>query len=260
MDVLCLDLEGVLIPEIWVGVAERTGIEALRKTTRDVPVYDDLMSLRLGILDATADRLGDDPGVIDTFEPLPGAVEFLEWARARFQVAIVSDTFYEFAQPMMAQARMAAVAVPSARCRATAGSKAIEFVSRIRSGNRSRRFNRCDIGFLPLAIRTTTSRCSIRPTRVSSIVVPPAVAKNIRSSRSPELSGAAGVVGIARARRSRDAFGATFWMSPLSVARERGVRHHSRIMGSSPPGSENLRSFIALNPACDFARSDTRAT
>jgi len=103
MDVLCLDLEGVLIPEIWVGVAERTGIESLRKTTRDIPVYDDLMRLRLGILDEHRIDLATIRSVIDTLEPLPGAVQFLEWARSQFQVAIVSDTFYEFAQPMMAK-------------------------------------------------------------------------------------------------------------------------------------------------------------
>jgi phosphoserine/homoserine phosphotransferase len=103
MDVLCLDLEGVLVPEIWVGVAERTGIEELRKTTRDVPVYDELMKLRLGILDHQGIDFATIQGVIGTLRPLPGAVEFLEWARARFQVAIISDTFYEFAQPLMAQ-------------------------------------------------------------------------------------------------------------------------------------------------------------
>jgi phosphoserine / homoserine phosphotransferase len=101
MDVLCLDLEGVLIPEIWIGVAERTGIESLRKTTRDVPVYDDLMRMRLGILDERGIDLTTIRGVIERMEPLPGATEFLSWARERFQVAIVSDTFYEFAQPMM---------------------------------------------------------------------------------------------------------------------------------------------------------------
>ena len=103
MDVLCLDLEGVLIPEIWIGVAERTGIESLRKTTRDIPVYDDLMRLRLGILDEHRIDLATIHSVIETLDPLPGAVPFLEWARSRFQVAIVSDTFYEFAHPMMAK-------------------------------------------------------------------------------------------------------------------------------------------------------------
>jgi phosphoserine/homoserine phosphotransferase len=103
MDVLCLDLEGVLIPEIWVGVAERTGIEELRKTTRDIPVYDELMRMRLGILDRHGIDFATIQSVIGTLRPLPGAAGFLEWARTRFQVAIISDTFYEFAQPLMAQ-------------------------------------------------------------------------------------------------------------------------------------------------------------
>jgi phosphoserine / homoserine phosphotransferase len=103
MDVLCLDLEGVLIPEIWIAVAERTGIESLRKTTRDIPVYDDLMKLRLGILAEHRIGLATIQAAIETLEPLPGAIEFLDWARNRFQVAIVSDTFYEFAHPMMAK-------------------------------------------------------------------------------------------------------------------------------------------------------------
>ena len=103
MNLLCLDLEGVLVPEIWVAVADATGIAELRKTTRDVPVYDDLMGLRLGILRernvdfATVDR------VIGRLEPLPGAADFLAWARRRFQVAVISDTFYEFAQRLMAK-------------------------------------------------------------------------------------------------------------------------------------------------------------
>jgi phosphoserine / homoserine phosphotransferase len=103
MDVLCLDLEGVLIPEIWIGVAERTGINELRKTTRDVPVYDELMQLRLSILASNGIDFATIQEVIATLQPLPGAADFLAWARSRFQVAIISDTFYEFAQPLMAQ-------------------------------------------------------------------------------------------------------------------------------------------------------------
>jgi phosphoserine/homoserine phosphotransferase len=103
LDILCLDLEGVLIPEIWQAVADRTGIEALRKTTRDVPVYDDLMQLRLGILAENDLPLSLIQQVIDTLEPLPGAPEFLGWARQQYQVAIISDTFYQFAMPLMAK-------------------------------------------------------------------------------------------------------------------------------------------------------------
>lgn len=103
MHILCLDLEGVLIPEIWIGVAERTGIEALRLTTRDIPDYDELMQHRLKLLAEHDLRLADIQDVIAGLEPLPGAPEFLDWARERVQVAILSDTFYEFAAPLMAQ-------------------------------------------------------------------------------------------------------------------------------------------------------------
>lgn len=103
MDVLCLDLEGVLIPEIWQAVAGRTGIEELNKTTRDIPVYDDLMNLRLGVLRERDLSLSLIQEVIDEVEPLPGASDFLNWARQFFQVVIISDTFYQFAMPLMAK-------------------------------------------------------------------------------------------------------------------------------------------------------------
>jgi len=103
LDVLCLDLEGVLIPEIWQGVAARTGVDALNKTTRDIPVYDDLMRLRLDALAEHDIPMSLIEDVIGTLDPLPGAAEFLSWARERFQVAIISDTFYQFAMPFMAK-------------------------------------------------------------------------------------------------------------------------------------------------------------
>ncbi len=101
--IACLDLEGVLVPEIWINVAERTGIEALRRTTRDEPDYDTLMQFRLGILDEHGISLGQIQDVIDGMGPLPGAAEFLDWLRARAQVIILSDTFYPFAAPLMRQ-------------------------------------------------------------------------------------------------------------------------------------------------------------
>lgn len=101
MEVACLDLEGVLVPEIWIGVAERTGIDALRATTRDVPDYNELMRRRLFHLDRNALGIADIQAVIDGLEPLPGALSFLDWLRERFQVVILSDTFYEFATPLM---------------------------------------------------------------------------------------------------------------------------------------------------------------
>lgn len=103
MHILCLDLEGVLIPEIWLGVAERTGIDGLKLTTRDIPDYDELMTGRLALLREHGLGMDDIQQVIAGMAPLPGAREFLDWARERMQVAILSDTFYEFARPLMAQ-------------------------------------------------------------------------------------------------------------------------------------------------------------
>ncbi len=103
MEIACLDLEGVLVPEIWINFAERTGIDELRLTTRDIPDYDVLMRKRLAILAEHGLKLADIHEVIDGMAPLPGAAEFLEWLRERFQVVILSDTFYEFAAPLMRQ-------------------------------------------------------------------------------------------------------------------------------------------------------------
>ncbi len=103
MQLACLDLEGVLIPEIWINFAERTGIDALRATTRDIPDYDELMQQRLRILKEHELGIGDIQEVIDGMGPLPGAKDFLVWLKERFQVIILSDTFYEFAAPLMRQ-------------------------------------------------------------------------------------------------------------------------------------------------------------
>lgn len=101
MNFVCLDFEGVLVPEIWIAVAERTGIDALRITTREEPDYDKLMRYRLDILDGEGIRLPDIQAVIDGLEPMHGAAAFLDALRRRYQVAILSDTFYEFAEPLM---------------------------------------------------------------------------------------------------------------------------------------------------------------
>lgn len=100
---IATDLEGVLVPEIWIAVAEQTGIEQLRLTTRDISDYDELMRMRLSILREHGLRLADIQAVIAQMDPLPGAAAFLRWARERWQVIIVSDTFYEFAMPLMAK-------------------------------------------------------------------------------------------------------------------------------------------------------------
>jgi phosphoserine/homoserine phosphotransferase len=101
--VACLDLEGVLVPEIWINFAERTGIDELRLTTRDEPDYDVLMKRRLQILAENGLGLPDIQDVIGHMSPLPGAPEFMTWLKERFQVVILSDTFYQFAKPLMAQ-------------------------------------------------------------------------------------------------------------------------------------------------------------
>ena len=103
MHIVCLDLEGVLIPEIWIEIAQRTGIAALRRTTRDEPDYDKLMQGRLALLAEHKLPLDDIQAVIAGMAPMAGARAFLDRLRASRQVVILSDTFYEFAAPMMAQ-------------------------------------------------------------------------------------------------------------------------------------------------------------
>jgi phosphoserine/homoserine phosphotransferase len=101
--IVCLDLEGVLVPEIWINVALKTGIEELKITTREMPDYDKLMRQRLEILDRNNLKLGDIQEVIDKMGPLEGASDFMQWLRERCQVIILSDTFYQFALPLMRQ-------------------------------------------------------------------------------------------------------------------------------------------------------------
>jgi phosphoserine / homoserine phosphotransferase len=100
---VCLDLEGVLVPEIWINVALKTGIEELRITTREMPDYDALMKRRLAILDRNNLKIGDIQDVIGKMGPLDGATDFVRWVRERCQVIILSDTFYQFALPLMRQ-------------------------------------------------------------------------------------------------------------------------------------------------------------
>ena len=103
MDVMCLDLEGVLLPEIWKGVANKTGIKELELTTRNIPDYNELMSNRLRIMEQNQLDLSVLQEVVSQLEPLAGAKDFLDWLRTEFQVVILSDTFYEFAKPLIAQ-------------------------------------------------------------------------------------------------------------------------------------------------------------
>ena len=101
MYVICADLEGIFVPEVWINVAEKTGIEELRLTTRDISDYDVLMKKRLSILDENGLKLKDITDAIATMEPLDGALEFLDWLRSQLQLIIVSDTYVEFAKPLM---------------------------------------------------------------------------------------------------------------------------------------------------------------
>ncbi len=101
MEICCLDLEGILVPEVWIAVAKKTGIEALKRTTRDEPNYDTLMKYRLKILDKHGIKLRDIQSVIGTMSPLPGAKAFIDKLESVRQVILLSDTFYEFAHPLM---------------------------------------------------------------------------------------------------------------------------------------------------------------
>jgi phosphoserine/homoserine phosphotransferase len=99
----CIDLEGVLLPEIWIKFAEKIGVEELKLTTRDIPNYDDLMQGRINILKKHNLKINDIEVVIEKLSPLEGAQDFLEWLKSEFGVIILSDTFYEFAGPLMKQ-------------------------------------------------------------------------------------------------------------------------------------------------------------
>jgi phosphoserine/homoserine phosphotransferase len=101
MNIICSDLEGVFVPEIWINVAIKTGIEELKLTTRDISDYDLLMKRRLSILERRGLTIHDIQGVIEKMEPLDGALEFLEWLHQQTQVILVSDTFIQFAGPLM---------------------------------------------------------------------------------------------------------------------------------------------------------------
>jgi phosphoserine/homoserine phosphotransferase len=103
MYILCSDLEGVFVPEVWINVADKTGIDELRRTTRDEPDYNLLMRSRMKILDQHGLKLHDIQNVIAQIRPLPGATEFIDWVKERTQLIVVSDTFIQFAEPLMKQ-------------------------------------------------------------------------------------------------------------------------------------------------------------
>jgi len=103
MYIICSDLEGVFVPEVWINVADKTGIAELRRTTRDEPDYNLLMRSRMKILDQHGLKLNDIQNVIAQISPLPGAIEFIDWVKKRTQLIVVSDTFIQFADPLMKQ-------------------------------------------------------------------------------------------------------------------------------------------------------------
>ncbi|MGD2036024.1 MAG: bifunctional phosphoserine phosphatase/homoserine phosphotransferase ThrH [Bacteroidales bacterium] len=103
MHVVCCDLEGVWVPEVWINVAKKTGIDALKLTTRDIKDYDELMNYRLKILDEHNLKLKDIQGVIGTLKPLEGALDMINWLKSVTRLIVVSDTFVEFADPLMKQ-------------------------------------------------------------------------------------------------------------------------------------------------------------
>lgn len=103
MNIACLDFEGVLVPEIWIGLAARTGIDDLKVTTRDIPDYDELMRYRLELMSRHQLGFAELQAAADALKPLPGAHDFMRWLRTKFQVVILSDTFYELAGPLLAK-------------------------------------------------------------------------------------------------------------------------------------------------------------
>ena len=103
MYIICSDLEGVFVPEVWINVADKTGIAELRRTTRDEPDYNLLMRSRMKILDEHGLKLHDIQNVIAQIRPLPGAIDFIDWVKERTQLIVVSDTFIQFADPLMKQ-------------------------------------------------------------------------------------------------------------------------------------------------------------
>ena len=157
MEVACLDLEGVLIPEIWIEFANKTGIEELKATTRDIPDYDVLMKQRLRILDEHGFKLQDIQEVIATLKPLDGAIEFVNWLRERFQVIILSDTFYEFSQPLMRQ-----LGFPTLFCHrleTDEEGRVVNYAKQIQSVNQFERYKQSTTALSQQATRTTIQLC-----------------------------------------------------------------------------------------------------
>jgi hypothetical protein len=183
MKIVCTDLEGVLVPEIWINVALKTGIDELKLTTRDISDYDVLMRKRLDILDQKGLKLKDITDVIATMVPLDGALDFLDWLRARTQVIIVSDTFTEFAAPLMAQLGgppCCAITCPST----TPGPSPPTYcASKMANGTSSRPCNGSTTRLSPWGTLTTTSACCRRLSTASFFALRKMSSPNIHSFR-----------------------------------------------------------------------------
>ncbi len=148
--IVAMDLEGVLVPEIWIAVAEKTGIEKLRLTTRDVSDYDELMRMRLEILENNGLTLTDIQDVIATVEPLEGAGQYLDWVRSVTQAIILSDTYYEFAMPLMKK-----LGFPTLFCNsieADENNRVESYHLRIRDGKRKATKAFKELGFRVIAM------------------------------------------------------------------------------------------------------------
>lgn len=164
MNLVTLDLEGVLIPEIWIAFADAAGIPELRRTTRDEPDYDKLMRYRLGILAERGVKLADISRVISGLEPLDGAREFMEWLKSRTRAIILSDTFEQFAAPLMAK-----LGSPTLFCHELeiAPDGAVSGY-RLRMPDQKRRLSRLSarsiLRLSPRATLTTTFPCCAPPT------------------------------------------------------------------------------------------------
>ena len=145
-----LDLEGILVPEIWIAVSAETGIEKLRLTTRDIPDYDKLMRGRLKILETNDLNLKDIQDVIQKVNPFPGSLEFLDWLRSTLQVVVLSDTFYEFARPLMKKLNN-----PTLFCNSLITDKnnmIIDYHLRVRDGKRRAVSAFKELGFFVISI------------------------------------------------------------------------------------------------------------
>ncbi len=188
MQIVCLDLEGVLVPEIWIEFSKRTGIPELMRTTRDEPDYDKLMTYRLNILRQHKLGLPDIQKVIAEMGPMQGARAFLDQLREDYQVVILSDTFYEFAHPLMRQ-----LGWPTLFCHSLeADSEGMLVAYHLRMPDQKReavkRFKELKLKVVAAGDATTTPRCSAKPMAASCSTRRKTSFANSRSTRSSSIT------------------------------------------------------------------------